>query len=752
MLRKWWILTQLIVLALLSQILLGSRISRLTANRPEVTLTNLDGQKTAEFEPLDAVFASFSRLRPNTRYDIRIVRSDGKALSHSHFTADQHGIIPTTALWWDVGVEYTTSRAGKLNLPAVFQYTYSCQLMLNRKTVVEIPIRIRPVEETIPMIYSSDENANPLNGFAHRKESVYVTGRNFPPRSKLHIYVVPDQYTWEFGDRLNAIRKRPIVLQLDDNQRDFTTSVWPANQTRIGSYDVIVEYRRNNGVFEHWDSMDSHAGVGFTVFALSGAGSGGAPTTHIEEDLACQAPPQDAAGNVIGAPNPVYKDMFAEIEEVWVAVNPKAGGGNYAGKQARLYVVAHKTSWADGDALNDISSDGYEQITVQPGCANVNYHKVWANPSINNYDVIVHFGPFGASPDQYKKGTDIIDKVSNIGFYVPNHWVCLETISFDHSSSGTSDGVNICINKNDDVTVPEWQKSKQSYPAAYIRNKNITVKAKISVRSGVTGCKIRAVKQYGPLADITLQTLTFGGATTKTFSLNVSAPTPNHIASSHQKWKWYCQDVGGSGSSQELMCASQNKVFVLLAAPVAPMAEPWANGVLDRACWWANGQTNEADTVAKLTDGAYKYTGVVYCGYGSHAYGSIFDLSAFLNQTGSSYNPCASFPWADCQDMSAYLHVLSRALGVSSVQMRKIQGPFQYHPILPIGHSSWNSGAWNFHRVGHYNNKVYDACLMLNQSAPIIPKNMDINGNYKTGLFKSGSWTPQSPFSIQTIY
>jgi hypothetical protein len=445
--------------------------------------------------------------------------------------------------------------------------------------------------------------------------------------------------------------------------------------------------------------------------------------------------------------------MFAEIEEVWVAVNPKAGGGSYVHKQARLYVVAHKTSWADGDTLDDVSSDSCEQVTIQPGCANVNYHKVWSNPGINDYDVIVHFEPFSTPPnkDKYKKGTDIIDKVSDIGFYVPNNWVCLESISFDHSSSGTSDGVNIRINKNDDVTVPEWQKSKQSYPAAYIKNKNITVKAKISVKTGVSSCKIRAVKEYGPLADITLQPLTFGGATTKTFTLNVSAPTPNHIASSNQKWKWYCEDVGGSGSSQELMCASQNKVFVVLSDPVAPMAEPWANGVLDRACWWANGQANEADTVAKVTDGAYKYTGVMYCGKGYHSSGSTFDLSTFLNQTSSSNNPCQYFPWADCQDMSAYLHVLSRALGVSSIQVRKIQGSFQYHPILPIGHSGWDSGGWGFHRVGHYNNKVYDACLMLNQSAPIIPKNMDVNGNYKTGLYKSGNWSPKSPYDIQTI-
>ena len=80
--------------------------------------------------------------------------------------------------------------------------------------------------------------------------------------------------------------------------------------------------------------------------------------------------------------------MFAPIEEVWVAVNLKAGGGNYASKQARIYVVPHKTTWTDGDTLDDISSDNYEQVTIQPGCANVNYHKVWNNPTINEYDVM----------------------------------------------------------------------------------------------------------------------------------------------------------------------------------------------------------------------------------------------------------------------------------------------------------------------------------------------------------------------------
>ncbi|MFX0199468.1 MAG: hypothetical protein ACFFCW_25380 [Candidatus Hodarchaeota archaeon] len=708
--------------------------------KPVAILNNSRGQKVAEFTILDAVFGSFSGLLPDTWYEIQVVRSDGKEVSYSSFTSDKRGIIPTAALWWDVGVEYPKSRVGKLNLRTLFQYTYSCLIKRDKRMIFEIPLRLQPLEETGPIIYSSNMNGDPLNGFMHGKESVYLTGRNLPPGCKLHIYVVEDRYTWEFGDRLDTVQDTALFLQLHEGQREFTTSIWSSDLTEIGSYDLIVEYVAQNGVFDHVDLTDNVYGVGFTVFAP--LPSPGPQAMHIETDVACQAPPQDSTGTIVGAPNPIYKDLFAPIEEVWVAVNPYAGSGNYVGKTARLYVVNHmvKTDWFDGTALTDVSVDGYETTTIQPGCANVNYNRVWTNPTIreDGYDVVVDFAPFGV----YNKGLDIIDKLDDKGFIVPTLWVCLESVSLNHNSiSSASDALNIRKNYTQAVVIPEWQKAKKSHPAAYIKNRNVTVKAVFSAAAGVNSAQIRATVRYGSLGSVNQKTVSFSGGASGQVSFQVAAPTPNEVKYFYQSWKWYCENVNGSGSSEVHLSDSRNKIYVVLASPLAPMAEPWIDGILERACWWASGENNEVNAGAELTDNAYAYTGKTYNGYGSHAYGTTFDLTTFLQES-----------WADCQDMSAYLHTLCRALGISPAQMLRIDGGFHTKPILAIGNTTWSATSWNFHRVGYYNNKVYDACLMLNQSAPIVPKNMDVNGNYKAGLYDYGTWSPGTPYDITTIY
>jgi hypothetical protein len=666
-----------------------------------------------------------------------MVRSDGEIISRSSFTPDRRGIIPTAALWWDVGVEYAESRVGRLNLPALFQHRYWCRLIHRKKTVGEWPVQIRAVEGREPIVYSSDRRGRPLNGFVHRKENVYVAGRNFPEGAKVRIYVVRDRYAWETGDRLEPVRGEATVVRLDERQRNFTALVWPGKATEVGSYDVVVEYATDNRVFEQRDLTDSHRAVGFTVFAPLPS-PGPSPPGHVETELACQAPPQDSSGNVIGAPNPVYKDVFAPVEEVWVAVNPNVGGGNYVGQSARLYVVGDKpqSGWADGTLLFDVSG-GYETTVIQPGCANVNYTRVWASPIVGNYDVIVDFAPFGS----YNVGQDMIDSLDKKGFVVPVDWICLESVSFDHNAgSSSSDGINIRINKSSDVVVPEWKKAKKTYPAAYVRNRTIKVKAVFSAGAGVNYCTIRAGVGSGSLGSVGQETVWFTSGSSGTVSFDVAGTTPNEIRQFYQKWDWEYEDINGSGTSQAHFASSKNKVYVVLADPLSPMAEPWVGGVLDRACWWASGESSEADAVAELTDGAYAHTGKTYYGGDSHAPSDTFYLTTFLQES-----------WADCRDMSAYLHTLCRAVGISPVQMRRIQGSFDTKPILAIGNTSWAATSWYFHRVGHYGN-VYDACLMLNQSAPVVPKNMDVNGNYKAGLYDSGSWSPGTPFDVTTIY
>ena len=733
MVNKQRMFLLVVLFAILCYATSGCNIVRPYAAKPVAVLTNQQGQKAAEFSALDTVYASFCGLRPDTRYDIRLLRSDGRRISHSSFRSDERGVIPTAALWWDVGVEYGKSRVGKLDLPTLYKHRYSCQLMRDKKVVMKLPVPIRPLDRNTPVVYSSDKNGNPLNGFVHRRENVYLTGKNLPPGSKLNVNVVPNSYSWEVGRRLDPVRREALVVQLDKRQRDFTTLVWPARLTVIGSYDIVVEYEAHNRIFDHQDLVDTQSAVGFTIFRLSGQPGPppAPPPAHIETDLACQAPPQDPiSGTVIGAPNPIYKDVFAPVEEVWVAVNPYAGGGNYVGESARLYVVNHlpKSGWTDGKTLTDVSG-GFDTTVIQPGCANVNYSKVWSSPAINEYDVIVDFAPFG----QYNIGTDIIDKLDDIGFAVPAQWVCLESISFNHASaSSNADAINIRMNTNEDVIVPEWQKAKKPYPAAYIKSKNVTIKAVFTAGPGVNNFKIRAAVGYGSLGNVIQKTVTFPMVNPASF--NLAAATPSQIKYFTQKWDWYCGDINGTGSPEVHIASSKNKIFVVLAQPQAPwtasgQSKPWVS-VLQKSCWWANGQTTPEGAAERIQHHLYEDLGGSYV-YGSQYTGKTtadFDMSAFLNNI-------PSIGLVNCYDMGKSLVGFSNVVGCGLTY--KLSQPFgSLYCEKAIG-CNWNcSEAFSNHGFGNISDNVFDACLKV-----------DTDSNPAAGPPYTETWMTNEPWN-----
>lgn len=698
----------ILCIALLSATGCAHHPSRVTST---IILTNSSGQTATEFDVMDAVYGSFFKLKPGEHYTIRILENASKEISRSSFTANKKGIIPTTALWWDIGATYAKSRTGQLHLQ-LSRHRYSVTLNHKGRIIASQPFRIRPATASPPLVFTSDQQGNPLNGFVNQKESVYLTGRNLPPGSKLRINIVRGQYHWEPGMRLTSARPQPVVLQLAKNQQNFTTLIWSANNSQIGSYDVVAEYQAANAVYDRFDLIDSHYGVGFVYFAPTPQPP--APPVHIETDLACQAPPQDPnTGNVIGAPNPIYKDQFSPVEEVWVAVNPHAGGGNYVGQTARLYVVDHlpASGWTNGKTLTDKSSDNYEVAVVQPGCANVNYTKVWSNPSIGDYDVVVDFAPFGV----YNVGTDIIDKLNAKGFYVPSQWVCLESVSFNHqSSSNHADALNIRMNKTVDVMVPEWQKAKKTYPAAYIKSKTVTVKAVFTAGSGVNSCKIKAMVDYGQLGAVQEKTVTFTNGNSGAVSFNLTLSTPNQIKSFIQKWKWSCSDINGSASAATPIAATKNRIYIVLAEPPSPwttsgQSEPWAD-VLKWACWWATGETTQVGAAEEIQHhlyndlkGSYDY-GPQYTSWTTQP----FDMTNFL----SNMTTAAGIGLVNCYDMGKSLVSFSNVLGCNLTY--KLSKPFGSLNCEKAIGKPWNcSEAFGNHGFGNIGNNVTDACLKI---------------------------------------
>lgn len=712
--------------------------------QPVIILTNTNGEKAENFRVMDSVFGSFSGLLPETEYTILVMQSDDKEISHAIFTSDKRGIIPTIALWWDVGVEYKKSKAGKLKPDQLSRYTYRCVVQREENTVAEVPINVMSLEESGPIVYSSNKQGDPLNTFYHKKDNVFITGRNFSPGVKLRIHVVSDRHSWEIGDRIDEPYDRAhgvTEVTLGKKQRDFTTMLPSGIDLSLGGYDLVVEYvtgeyETADNMIDEYSLMDNAYSPGFTISEINGGSLPPLPP-HVEAELACQAPPQDpTTGTVIGAPNPIYKDFFGASEEVWIAVNPSTGGNNYANQNARLYVVYHRTEsqWYDGLTLSDVSG-GYETIMVQPGCSNVNYSRIWSNPTVRDagYDVVVDFSPFGV----YDRGQDIVDSLNAKGFFVPTLWICLDSISFNHDiTSNNADAMNIRKNHSEDVPVPEWVKAQETHPAAYIKNKTITIKAVFSAAAGVTSAKIRAAQYYSPLGDALQTTVSFSSGTSGAVSFQVSANTPNAIQYFYQRWNWYCEDINGSGGPEVHLAYTKNKIYVALAQPQSPwttsgQSEPWLD-VLYKSTIWAWGQTTPEGAADKITRQLFLNVGGLYDTYSgapSYGGGGNFFLTNFLNNI-------PSIGVVNCYDMGKAVVTFSNVMGcglsyrysspfgflncINAIGRGWTNNPFYSNPSCnpnPIVPGDWGyaEGRWGFgnHAFGSISDNIFDACLTV---------------------------------------
>lgn len=167
-------------------------------------------------------------------------------------------------------------------------------------------------------------------------------------------------------------------------------------------------------------------------------------------------------------------------------------------------------------------------------------------------------------------------------------------------------------------------------------------------------------------------------------------------------------------------------VYRIAGDPVAPMEAPWTE-VLDDACLFAAGATND-DQVFDLST-FYLYHSFKFAYDGKRAYYYDWYKGSFnLTKLVDNDRDNATYPVlaADCQAVSAYLHLLVNALGVEAglVRLQGIgasgyQDPYWTNPICPIGSDadmvgSYAECGWIFHQVttksGVSLSRVYDAC------------------------------------------
>jgi hypothetical protein len=329
-------------------------------------------------------------------------------------------------------------------------------------------------------------------------------------------------------------------------------------------------------------------------------------------------------------------------------------------------------------------------------------------------------------------------------------------IKFNHNTGSSS---NDALNIRQDYTTAfrniygEWAKGAYNNPACYTTNKAVTIKARFTVQPvDITNANIWAVSTDvgGSLGDVIKTNVTFsGGVTTPDYvTFQVFGTTPHCIQkTTNDVWQWKMENVNGLDSpAWNLNTSGVHTVYTILNEPVSP----WVNTVddqrnawtviLDYSCDWAATGTEESSVVAMITSGAYAGLGKTYDGGQSHTYGTHCDLTDMLSDS-----------VVDCRDMSAVVQLFTRILGGSTVQVRKVDGPFCFKRILAIGASTWADGGWNFHQFGWHANAVNDASTKLKESAPYVPVHDDLDGNYKANLFDSGTWSPLSPHTITSF-
>ena len=354
--------------------------------------------------------------------------------------------------------------------------------------------------------------------------------------------------------------------------------------------------------------------------------------------------------------------------------------------------------------------------------------------------------------------TSVDDPSEQDSVELPVPTINVTHIKFDHEGGEDSDAVDIREDCNHDIPIPEWVKDERNEYACYLKDTNVSIMARFSVSPNTVSSAIigaDSIDGSGSLGDVLEETVPFTDGNSPYVKFWINGTTPSIVDRTlGDRWQWYFENVDGSGSEENnANISGPHKICTILDDPQSPMTEPWLR-VLKDACDWAEGESTELGALEEITIQAL--VGDVgsewkdYDGSRSHAYGTTFNLTAFIDAN-----------WADCRDMSACVHVYSRAIGCST-RCRIIDGPFYCKPIWPVGYDTpLGAGTpWNFHQVAVRQddpNQVYDACVGLYLPGGWdTPTNMAIYGSYKYYLYLGpilpfGGWNPQTAFNYTTI-
>ena len=309
-------------------------------------------------------------------------------------------------------------------------------------------------------------------------------------------------------------------------------------------------------------------------------------------------------------------------------------------------------------------------------------------------------------------------------------------VYFNYEAGHTRDAVTISDDGTAIVNDPEWEDwCGEKHKFAYIKsqsNRSIKVRLSGGSYSGLMHLLIKVSYVSGHIDGIgTVCNLFVSNFNTDSLlTLYPTGDFPLSVGVHEFQWRWEIYAIPVNNSNY---CAawdttySSHHFYTLLAAPLAPMAQPWER-VLGYACVWAIGQDNIYSIAEKVTEGIY-YMGDLD-GDIDYSLGSSycleyykFRLINFLNDVKFRNNVLVN-----CTDCANLLNIFSASLGCQA-NSRRIWSGLNTNQIDPLGSTfGWTSVYWDYHHYGWIDSLVNDASIRLYQNqVAIIPSNMSLN-------------------------
>jgi len=349
----------------------------------------------------------------------------------------------------------------------------------------------------------------------------------------------------------------------------------------------------------------------------------------------------------------------------------------------------------------------------------------------------------------------------------PEYLVRLESVSFNHTPNcGYYDAIDISQKSKIDeeygerIRPPEWGREKKNnpLPAAYIKNRCITIKATFSASTNLNGVIIGADTCSGRLGNVVEKVVDIDQHNTvnnyKSWEFQVKLPTPGEITSFYQEWAWYYKLK--NSTRFHFIGNSRNKIFIILAQPQSPWntggkSTPWTE-VLDFACTWAHGETTPEKAATKITYYLYHHVGAIYnenskrCIDTKSNTQESFSFKCFLERV-----PEAEVGNIDCKAMGKAMVTFFNVVGCgASYRFCKNFGTY-LNCTIPAGTED-SDNMWqcpyldnDYHAFCSIGDKIFDAVFYY-----ISPSKNSSRAPYSAQVAANISWEDYKRIIIQT--